>query len=195
MAQIAMNPATPIAVRARCYAELAQYLYAKRKAVEHTDEDGNLLEIVVTHVGTDEDWITVRPQSGKNLRTEVHREATQLGGTISQAMRISKLTAMIAVFLLSVGISLGEKGSDWSQGTLVSVDVMTFAVTPRRVAHRYRCVVSDGSFLYTIEYEQPIKIAVHDPVKFMIKKDRITLLDADGKERSTRIETRERAAP
>ena len=80
----------------------------------------------------------------------------------------------------------------WNQGTLVSVDMMTIPVTPRKVTHRYQCVVSDGTYLYTLEYEEPLKAAVHDPVKFMIEKDRFVLLDADGKKRSTRIEKRER---
>ena len=35
MAQIALNEAAPVEVRARMYAELAQYVAPKRKAVEH----------------------------------------------------------------------------------------------------------------------------------------------------------------
>ena len=108
-------------------------------------------------------------------------------------MRTYKLAPTIFTLLtVLVGVSSAEKGSDWKQGTLVSVEMMTFPVTPKRLAHRYRCVVSDGTFLYTLEYEKPIKTAAHDPVKLKIKKDQVTLLDSDGKERSTRIETRER---
>jgi len=81
---------------------------------------------------------------------------------------------------------------DWIQGSLVSVDVTTTQVTPKKVVHHYRCVVSDGSLLYTVEYDQPVKAAIHDPLKFAVNKDRLTLLDADGKKRSSLIETRER---
>jgi len=35
MARIAMNPKTRLELRGRMFAELAQYLYPKRKAVEH----------------------------------------------------------------------------------------------------------------------------------------------------------------
>src|ERR1035441_5004801 len=36
---------------------------------------------------------------------------------------------------------------------------------------------------YTVQYEQPIKAPIHRPIKFVIEKDRLMLLDADGKER------------
>jgi hypothetical protein len=52
LARIAGNPRTPVAVRARCFAELAQYVYPKRKALEHTGADGNALKIEVTRVGS-----------------------------------------------------------------------------------------------------------------------------------------------
>lgn len=102
---------------------------------------------------------------------------------------MSRFVAPVALLLLFAGIALGE---NWIQGTLVSVDVTTTQVTPKKVAHHYRCVVSDGSLMYTVEYEQPVKAAIHDPVRFEVKKDRLTLLDADGKKRSALIETRER---
>jgi hypothetical protein len=37
-------------------------------------------------------------------------------------------------------------------------------------------------------------VAVHDPIQFVIDKDNLILLDADHKERSARIQKRERAA-
>jgi hypothetical protein len=43
-----------------------------------------------------------------------------------------------------------------------------------------------------MEYESPIKAVVHRPVKFVIERDQFILLDADGQERSARIEKRER---
>lgn len=98
----------------------------------------------------------------------------------------------VSVFALLLGFAVTSFGENWIQGTLVSVDVTTTQITPKKVAHHYRCVVSDGSLMYSVEYEQPVKVAIHDPVKFEIKKDRLTLLDADGKKRSAQIETRER---
>lgn len=100
-----------------------------------------------------------------------------------------KFVVFLTMMLVFAGISLGE---NWIQGTLVSVDVTTTQVTSKKLAHHYRCVVSDGSLVYTVEYEQPVKVAIHDPVKLAIKKDRLTLIDADGKKRSAQIETRER---
>jgi len=41
MAKIAMNEANPPELRGRMYAELAGYVAPKRKAVEHSAEDGS----------------------------------------------------------------------------------------------------------------------------------------------------------
>lgn len=46
-----MDEATEPELQVRCYAELAQYLYPKRKAVEVTGEDGNELRVVIEHIG------------------------------------------------------------------------------------------------------------------------------------------------
>ena len=118
-----------------------------------------------------------------------------LRGTISKAMRGSKSFVRVTLALLVTTLLLAAKERDWEQGTLVSVDMMTIPAKPPKVTHRYQCVVSDGAYLYTLEYEEPVKAAVHDPVKFKIEKDRFVLLDADGKKRSTRIEKRERVLP
>ncbi len=40
MAKIANNPKTTPELRGKMYGELAQYVYPKRKAVEHTGPDG-----------------------------------------------------------------------------------------------------------------------------------------------------------
>lgn len=40
MAKIAMNAKNPMDLRARMYAELAQYIAPKRKAIEHSGEGG-----------------------------------------------------------------------------------------------------------------------------------------------------------
>jgi hypothetical protein len=98
----------------------------------------------------------------------------------------------VSVFTLLLGLAGTSFAENWMQGTLVSVEVTTTQVTPKKIAHHYRCVVSDGSLMYSVEYDQPVKVAIHDPVKFEIKKDRLTLLDADGKKRPAQIETRER---
>lgn len=104
-------------------------------------------------------------------------------------MEVRRFASIFAILLGLAGISSAE---NWVQGTLVSVDVTTTQVTPKKIAHHYRCVVSDGSLMYTVEYDKPVKVAIHDPVKFEIKKQRLTLLDADGKKRSAEIEARER---
>ncbi|UCG98461.1 MAG: hypothetical protein JSW31_04995, partial [Burkholderiales bacterium] len=41
MARIAMDEANPPELRGRMFAELAQYVAPKRKAVEHSAEDGS----------------------------------------------------------------------------------------------------------------------------------------------------------
>jgi hypothetical protein len=100
-------------------------------------------------------------------------------------MGTSKPIARIALLLI-VTLTYAADKRAWKQGTLISVD------KTNKVEHRYECVVSDGGFSYTMEYEHPIKAAVHHPIKFVIEKDTLVLLDADGKERSARIEKRER---
>ena len=49
MAKLAEDPDTPIEIRARMFAELAQYIYPKKKAVEQrlVDGDGNDRDIRV----------------------------------------------------------------------------------------------------------------------------------------------------
>lgn len=47
MAIIAKDPKTDIALRGRMYAELAQYVLPKRKAVEHTGQGGGPLVVKV----------------------------------------------------------------------------------------------------------------------------------------------------
>ncbi len=42
MARIAMNRRTPLAVRARLLAELAQYVYPKRRAIDHSSSDQSM---------------------------------------------------------------------------------------------------------------------------------------------------------
>lgn len=109
-------------------------------------------------------------------------------------MGINKLGVPTALLLFVVIASLAYASDkrDWKQGTLISVEMIDVTVTPNRVEHRYQCVVSDGTYSYTLEYEHLIKAAVHRPVKFVIDKDRFVLLDGDAKERSARIEKRER---
>ena len=97
-------------------------------------------------------------------------------------MRISNVAVCFAALIAS--LLLAAKERDWKQGTLSSVDVTA--------NHRYECVISDGILLYTLEYEQPLKTPAHNPVKFVIEKDSLILLDSDGQERAAHIEKRER---
>lgn len=52
LARIAMNEATAPELKVRCYAELAQYVYAKRKAVEHLTEDEREIRVTIERMGT-----------------------------------------------------------------------------------------------------------------------------------------------
>jgi hypothetical protein len=45
MAMIALAKGTPVAIAQRCYAELAQYAYPKRRAVEISGIDGAAIEV------------------------------------------------------------------------------------------------------------------------------------------------------
>jgi hypothetical protein len=87
-----------------------------------------------------------------------------------------------ALLLISAAIAFAADKRDWKEGRLVSLET---------VEHRYRCVVSDEVYSYTIEYESPIKSMVHRRVKFVVEKDQLILLDEDGQERPAQIEKRE----
>jgi hypothetical protein len=49
MARIAMNKKNPVELRARMYAELAQYVAPKRKAMEHSTQPG-LIEALLSKI-------------------------------------------------------------------------------------------------------------------------------------------------
>jgi len=55
MARIAMDKKHPPELRGRMYAELAQYLYPKRKAIEHKGDgpDGPSIEVVILPAGVE----------------------------------------------------------------------------------------------------------------------------------------------
>lgn len=91
---------------------------------------------------------------------------------------------VVCFAVTAASLLLAAKERDWKQGTLTSVDVTA--------NHRYECVISDGILLYTLEYAQPVKTAAHKEVKSVVEKDSLILLDADGQERATPIEKRER---
>jgi hypothetical protein len=110
------------------------------------------------------------------------------GGKISN-MGISTNIAQ-TTFLLSIAtLTYAAEKRDWKQGRLVSVEAVT---SPDKGERRYEYVVSDVTFSYTVQYEHPIKAAVHRPIKFVIENDTLILLDADGKDQRARIEKRER---
>jgi hypothetical protein len=51
LAKIALDPTITAELKVRCFLELAQYIYPKRKAVDvSTGEDRNI-EVSITHVG------------------------------------------------------------------------------------------------------------------------------------------------
>ncbi|HEV8038542.1 MAG TPA: hypothetical protein VGP62_06745 [Bryobacteraceae bacterium] len=100
-------------------------------------------------------------------------------------MGIRKPLALIGSLVFLATLAYPAAKRDWKQGTLASVDMPNSE-------HRYECVVSDRVFLYTMEFEHPIKTPVHTSLKFVIQEDTFVLLDADGRERSAHIEKRER---
>ena len=51
LARIALAPETTPELKVRCYAELAQYVHAKRKAVEQTSEGKQEITITVERIG------------------------------------------------------------------------------------------------------------------------------------------------
>jgi hypothetical protein len=55
----------------------------------------------------------------------------------------------------------------------------------------YRIVASD--LTYSANFDRPLKAAIHDRVRFVVKKDRLIVLDQDGKQRAGDILSRERA--
>lgn len=81
----------------------------------------------------------------------------------------------------------------WKEGHLLSVEIKDFEPGKHRLDHRYVCTIADGEMRYVVEFEKPLKVAVNDPVRFVIEKDNLIILDNDRKERSARIEKRERA--
>lgn len=96
-----------------------------------------------------------------------------------------------AAFLLIATLAPAAEMRFWKHGRLISVEKTTSIDQGER---RYECVVSDGTFSYTLEYEHPIKIPNHSRIKFSIEtiKDTLIFLDADGKERPAHIGKRER---
>lgn len=62
MARLAMDAANPPELRGRMFAELAQYVAPKRKAIEHSAEPGTAARFVVYGVPEAEDMATWKPQ-------------------------------------------------------------------------------------------------------------------------------------
>jgi hypothetical protein len=98
-------------------------------------------------------------------------------------MNIHRICAGIILLPASAALLFAAK-RDWKQGTVVSMDEVD--------EHRYEYVVSDAAYFYTVELDRPLKTKVHDAIKFVIEQGQLVLLDADGEERSARIEKRER---
>ena len=51
LAKIALAPETPPELKVRCLAELAQYVYPKRKAIDLSTDPNSTLTVVVEHIG------------------------------------------------------------------------------------------------------------------------------------------------
>ena len=94
--------------------------------------------------------------------------------------------------LAVVPVALYAKKREWREGQLISVDVKDFTTGKKQnhIMHRYVCTVADKEFRYVVEYEKPVRIAVNDRLRFTVDKDKLTLVDADGKERQATIEQR-----
>ena len=55
MARIALNKKNPVELRAKMFAELAQYVAPKRKALEHSAEPG-LIEDLLSRIDAEARW-------------------------------------------------------------------------------------------------------------------------------------------
>lgn len=55
LARIALDPATETALKVRCFAELAQYVYPKRKAVDLVSAEDSDLTVRVRMIGSTAD--------------------------------------------------------------------------------------------------------------------------------------------
>ena len=51
LARIALDPATKPDLKVRSFAELAQYHYPKRKAMDLSLDGGNELKVIIEHIG------------------------------------------------------------------------------------------------------------------------------------------------
>lgn len=49
LARIAKNPKNPVEIRLRAYSCIAEYMYPKRKAIEHTGSNGEALRIELVY--------------------------------------------------------------------------------------------------------------------------------------------------
>jgi len=105
----------------------------------------------------------------------------------------SRRQCLFLTAFLAAGPQALTARKEWRDGQLVAVEIKDLE-RGKHLDHRYLCTVADGEMRYIVELEKPLKLAVHDPVKFAIEKDNLVILDADRKERSARIEKRERAA-
>lgn len=56
LAKIALDPTTETSLRVRCFAELAQYVYPKRKAVDLVTPEDALLRVSVETIGNSVDF-------------------------------------------------------------------------------------------------------------------------------------------
>jgi hypothetical protein len=56
LAKLALDPATETSLKVRCFAELAQYIYPKRKAVDLVSPEDSELRVRVERIGCPVDF-------------------------------------------------------------------------------------------------------------------------------------------
>lgn len=102
--------------------------------------------------------------------------------------------SIFLALLIAAPLALFSKAPMWKDGRLVAIDVKDL-MAGKKLEHRWVCTVSDNEFNYFVEYEKPVRLAVNDPVRFELNKDKFTMVDADGKKRETKLEKKERLRP
>lgn len=112
-------------------------------------------------------------------------------------MRCASIVAMrrrgAILAIATLPFTLAARNREWRDGQLMGVEMKDFMTGKKNnhLEHRYLCAVSDGKLIYMVELEKPLKVPVHDNVRFFIDKDNLVILDSDGKQRQAKIQKRE----
>ena len=81
MARIAMDPAAPLELQARMYAELAPYCYPKRKAIEYSAADDSNVIVIRWSDGMTPQDLTDEQLNALIAARQLALDADGLGGT------------------------------------------------------------------------------------------------------------------